>query len=582
MFDFLLQLISLFLIAAGLLFILIEFLVRFDRSFFFLGIALIIFGFIPVSDIWVLPGQRSLAQLLLWARVQHVLCVMLVPAVLWYLRNFLKSDPKRMLQIVTLVAIVLAPLFFTDAMLLSKHGAVTPGLLYYVLFLPFVLVAVGRTVWLIGAKLRGAEGNERRILFYHLIGFALLGAFGLIDTVAVSLKESFIIPFPSCFILGVFAFGLMVFFIFAERFFMLVQDRQATYAKLQIAYHEMEEASTLRQIGESTAIINHEIKNYLVGISGSAELIKLTENLSEQGNEEIKAIMRSISDLQNFSLDLLQLSRARIIKEKELLTIVPLIQQCIARHFPERRRLITLMAMDGHHTIHGDWTKLEHVFVNIFKNAFEAEASAITVSVKSTPVVLLITIIDDGVGCTAEQLPNLFKAFYTTKKGRQGTGLGMSISRAIIESHGGHLTAYSRNGLGNGSRGMQLQISLPHFAGESNPTEAQKESIVLVQEGLADIGAVVQSFTNAGVYPLVVQSAAELDNAKNGGARTVVAAEASLKSFRNNGRHRLVALECENGGVYVKDKTDPGNREIFSEDFVLGRLIPLSARGRNG
>jgi signal transduction histidine kinase len=583
MIDFFLQLISLFLIAAGLLFILVEFLVKFDRSFLFLGIALIIFGFIPVSDIWVLPRERDASQILLWTRIQHILCTMLIPAVLWYLRSFLKSDPKRFLNVIMIVAIVISPLFFTDAMLTFKNGKVAPGHLYYFIYFPFVLIAAGRTVWLIIAKFKGSEGNERRILFYHLIGFLLLGAFGLIDTVIVSLRDVFIVPFPNSFILGVFAFGLMVFLIFAERVYMLVQDRKMTYAKLQIAYHEMEEAGTLRQIGESTAIINHEIKNYLTGIRGSAELIQLTEHLSDDGKDEIKAIMKSIGDLQNFSLDLLQLSRARIIKEKELLTIVPLIQQSIGRHFPDQRNRITLKAMDERFTIHGDWTKLEHVFVNIFKNAFEAEASAVTISVKSTPSVLLITIIDDGTGCTAEQLPNLFKAFYTTKKGRQGTGLGMSISRAIIESHGGHIAAYSRNGLGSGAHGLQITISLPLFAEESVVASVQRENIILVQEGMENtIGALMQAFTNVGICPLVVPSGAELENAKNGGKRIIIAAEASLKALRINGslgRNRLVSLESDNGSVYVRDFAGNDDRELFSEEFIADRLILRSGQG---
>jgi signal transduction histidine kinase len=578
MVDFILQLVSLFLIAAGLLFILIEFLVRFDRSFLFLGVALILFGFIPVSDIWVLPREKDPAQILLWARIQHILLTMLIPAVLWYLRSFLKSDPKRFLVVMIIIAAAIAPLFSSDAMLTIKDGRVTPGTLYHYVYWPFLFIAAGRTVWLIIARFKGSSGNERRILFYHLVGFALLGSFALIDTTMVSLRNTFFVAFPNSFILGVFAFGIMVFLIFSERFFMLVQDRQSTYEKLQVAYREMEEASTLRQIGESTAIINHEIKNYLTGISASAQMLGMSEKLSEEGNGEIRSIMKAISDLQKFSLDLLQLSRARIIKEKELLTIVPLIQLCIANHFSDRRNSIALVAMDQRFTVHGDWSKLEHVFVNLFNNAFEAEASAVTISFRATPTFLLITITDNGTGCTAEQMPNLFKAFYTTKKGRKGTGLGLSISRAIVESHGGHINAYPCNGLGKGCHGLMFTITLPNFTDAQEQGGSHPGSVVLVREGIDNFGTAVQPFTNVGLLPLVVQSAMEVESMKNGQQRTIVAVESAqrpLKSNGRSGRFRFVTIECEGGTVYVRDHASPERRDLFSEEYVVEKLLPV-------
>ena len=139
----------------------------------------------------------------------------------------------------------------------------------------------------------------------------------------------------------------MSFFIFTERLLMLIQDRREAYNQLQIALREMDEASTLRQIGESTSIINHEIKNYLVAISGSAELIIFTENLTEDGKQSIAVIMKTIGDLQNFNKDVLQLSRARIIMEKERLVIGPLIDQCIANYFSDHPARFPLSAATG-------------------------------------------------------------------------------------------------------------------------------------------------------------------------------------------------------------------------------------------
>jgi signal transduction histidine kinase len=66
----------------------------------------------------------------------------------------------------------------------------------------------------------------------------------------------------------------------------------------------------------------------------------------------------------------------------------------------------------------------------------------------------LISVSDTGVGLPAEQADQIFKAFFTTKV--QGTGMGLSISRSIVESHGGHLWAAD-----NSPRGATFQFTLP-------------------------------------------------------------------------------------------------------------------------
>jgi signal transduction histidine kinase len=67
---------------------------------------------------------------------------------------------------------------------------------------------------------------------------------------------------------------------------------------------------------------------------------------------------------------------------------------------------------------------------------------------------LLISVSDTGVGLSPEQAEQIFKAFFTTKD--QGTGMGLPISRSIIESHGGHLWATGASG-----RGATFQFTLP-------------------------------------------------------------------------------------------------------------------------
>jgi signal transduction histidine kinase len=571
--DFLLQLVSLFLVAAGLLFIVIELLVKFDRSILFQGIALVLFGLVPAVDIWVLPHQHLCEDVLLWTRIQHVLMFLLFPIVLWYLKNFLKSDIRYFHHIVIVLAALFSPMFFSDAAISCCQDKIIFGPWYYFLFLPCAALAGSVTVWLIIVKLKNARENERRVLFYHLIGFTLLCAFGFIEVSVNLLKNIFTSPLPNFFIFGVFAFGVMIFLVFTERFLLLVNDRQAAYDQLRVALREMEEASTLRQIGEATSIINHEIKNYLTKISGWAELVKLTETLSDDGKEAVGGIMKTVSDLQNFSLDILQLSRARIVKEQEQLQMVPLLRQCIDGYFPDRRKQIALEASGDGHTARGEWNKLEHVFVNIFKNAFEAGATTLIVRVQSTRSTLLVTVTDNGSGCSAEQRANLFKVFYTTKKGRQGTGLGLAISRAVIESHGGRITAYSQNGLGDGLHGLQINISLPRGVSADDDADGRKPPVVLVNEGIAAIDAVLQIFSNVGVYPLVMKSAEELEKRKDLAALTVVAAESAVRQVRALQDRQIVLLERKDGQFLIRGMAGAVPLRLFSEEFVADKFV---------
>jgi signal transduction histidine kinase len=571
MIEFTLQLLSLVLVAVGLIFIWMEELVRFDRTFLHLGIALVLFGCIPGIDIWIIPGLGSADQLLLWTRVKHIFLLFLFPAILWYLNNVFKFNLGYLLHFVVTLMVFFLPLFFSNAAMSVVNGKIAYGPLYNFLFLPCAVIAGGLLVGLIASKLKGAQGNERHILFYHLVGITLLCAFGVIDLIVGTLNVASEHLFPNYFILGVFALGLMSFFIFTERLLMLIKDRRATYNQLQIALREMDEASTLRQIGESTSIINHEIKNYLVAISGSAELIKLTENLTEDGKQSVAVIMKTINDLQNFNKDVLQLSRARIIMEKERLVIGPLIDRCIADFFSDRRKQISIAGGDQGFTLHGNWSKLEHVFVNIFKNAFEAGATSVLIHLTSTKYALLITIIDNGSGCTPEQLPSMFKPFYTTKKGRQGTGLGMAISRAVIESHGGHITAYTRNGL-MVSHGMQLNISLPQFTDDPKPPDPGQAPIVLVKNGFENPGALLQVFSNVNIFPYTVQSVEDLNKIKNIGFMAIVAAEETFKALHKNERIKqelLVLVSRIDGIYYAKNVTPHIPLTLFSEDLVV-------------
>jgi PAS domain S-box-containing protein len=109
--------------------------------------------------------------------------------------------------------------------------------------------------------------------------------------------------------------------------------------------------------------------------------------------------------------------------------------------------------------IAGDRVQLEQVLMNLMLNAIEAMHDAkgdLTITSQSTDDGhLSISVSDTGVGIPADKIDQIFDTFFTTKP--QGTGMGLAISRSIVESHGGRLWATS-----NPERGSTFQFTLPH------------------------------------------------------------------------------------------------------------------------
>jgi signal transduction histidine kinase len=108
--------------------------------------------------------------------------------------------------------------------------------------------------------------------------------------------------------------------------------------------------------------------------------------------------------------------------------------------------------------IMADRVQLQQVLMNLLLNGIEAITDGpgeVTIRSQSTEQgLLLISVTDTGVGLPSEKPDRLFSAFYTTKP--QGTGMGLAISRSIIEAHGGRLWATV-----NAERGATFHFTLP-------------------------------------------------------------------------------------------------------------------------
>jgi signal transduction histidine kinase len=126
----------------------------------------------------------------------------------------------------------------------------------------------------------------------------------------------------------------------------------------------------------------------------------------------------------------------------------------IVRGDIEDRHLNLSVALEASsHTLEVDAPRLQQVFWNVLRNAYKFTAEGGTVAVRSynaNPSSISIEIRDNGVGIAPQFLDKIFDAFEQVDSRREGLGLGLSISKAIIQMHGGRIRAESA-GLGQGA-----------------------------------------------------------------------------------------------------------------------------------
>jgi signal transduction histidine kinase len=589
--TFVLGLISCFLIATGALFILLEWRTHFDKSFKYFGYSLILLSTMTSIDLWVLPGVDSDASHLMWQRIYHLIALVYIPFSLSFLRTITDKGSDFGIRAFTFAGLLFSPALFLNSTLTVQDGMLHGGVIYLAIFAPLVLGYISYAIILLIQGLNNpARPQSRKVLVLHLVGFIGLCLGAVFDMLSVATPISD--DFPSATILGVFAYGIVASLILTERFLDLLRERDNTLRKLQGAYKDLEQAGALRQLGESTAIINHEIKNYLFMISGNAQLLEEVERLSDKGREIVGNILNSVDRMTRFSQEILEMSRVQVIAERHPINLSQMLLGLIEKYYANRRSSIDLKGVAREQFIHGDWGKLEQVFVNLFNNAFDASRSDqtpdIRVKVSAGPHVVLVSVEDDGVGCDYEATQNLFKAFYTTRKAKGGTGLGLSISRTIMESHGGRISVYSKNLTPGEETGLRFQLTFPNYDPDSVAETERKYPIIVVKESLPKLQDLIRVFQNVRITPYFVQDVPELlqQNFTPNGVMVLMNPALMAQEFSKLTQYSKICLVSEHrGALFILDHARGKRPQLFSEEFVLQYLIPrqpAALRGRQG
>lgn len=235
---------------------------------------------------------------------------------------------------------------------------------------------------------------------------------------------------------------------------------QAQSERIIDVEEKLRRAEKLSTLGEMAAVLAHEIRNPLGSIRGTAEILKDDYKPGDPKYEFIEIQIKETERLNRVVEDFLHMARPQPTNmqpcpvQDELETIVTLVSS------NARERQISLMLQPPPTVpviIKADGEKLRQAFLNIAINALQATPPGGSVIISTTvykTALCEIRFRDTGPGIDAETLERIFEPFYTTKP--DGTGLGMAITRKIIESHGGTMLVESDAG-----RGTTVTVRLP-------------------------------------------------------------------------------------------------------------------------
>jgi PAS domain S-box-containing protein len=219
-------------------------------------------------------------------------------------------------------------------------------------------------------------------------------------------------------------------------------------------------------MGELAASLAHEIKQPISAASLDAGTCSEWLAHNEPNIEEARqAASRIIHDVTR-AAEIIDRVRSLFRKgelHRESLDVNEIIREMIGLLCSEAGRKsvsIRTELADSLPLVWADRVQLQQIFMNLALNAIDAIKESNTpgtLTIKSqldSDGVLLISVSDTGVGLPRDQMDKIFDAFFTTKS--QGTGMGLSISRSIVESHGGHLWATA-----NSERGATFHFTFP-------------------------------------------------------------------------------------------------------------------------
>jgi PAS domain S-box-containing protein len=287
-----------------------------------------------------------------------------------------------------------------------------------------------------------------------------------------------------------------------------ITDEKNAELALQRAKQEAEEANRAKD--QFLAMLSHELRTPLTPVLMTIAALRQQPDLSDGLHRDLEVLQRNVeleALLIDDLLDLTRIAHGKLALHSDAVDVHGVLEHALAISLPELTQkglTVTRRFEAAEHHSWVDAARLQQVFWNLLKNAvkFTPPGGAIEMRTRNDEAHhIIVEVADNGIGIEADLLPRIFDAFeqggraVTSQYG--GLGLGLAISKRVIDLHGGTIVAQS-NGRGGGATFVvtltAMQTSLLEGSASYLPNEAPgsaRASILLVEDH-ADTARVLQ------------------------------------------------------------------------------------------
>jgi hypothetical protein len=239
---------------------------------------------------------------------------------------------------------------------------------------------------------------------------------------------------------------------------MVTQLRESRQEIERLHRTQISRAEHLATLGEMAAGLAHEIRNPLAGIAGVMEIVGRDLPAGSAASGVLGEVRHEVVHINKIVTDLLEIARPKppVYRPADLVAVAQHASlfardQASAKH-------VTLEVIKNPEvpTLEFDSGQIHQVVLNLLLNAVQAcdKGGSVRVEFSADEQSVTLAVTDNGKGIPPDVLPNIFRPFFTTKG--NGTGLGLSLARRIVEDHGGSLDATSEVG-----KGTRFTLNLP-------------------------------------------------------------------------------------------------------------------------
>jgi two-component system, NtrC family, sensor kinase len=240
---------------------------------------------------------------------------------------------------------------------------------------------------------------------------------------------------------------------------------------------ELVKSEKLVSLGRLATGVAHEIRNPLNSMKVAAEILDNKQTTRQEAQELVKLICNEISHLDNFVTNFLSYARqpSPSFIESDVNQLVEDLVQSVAPRIKKNKVELSMVMTPDLPSIRMDPFQMERALSNIVTNAIEAMPDGGRlriatsrdgyISANHSRASIQIVVSDSGIGLPSDQIQQVFDPFFTTKD--YGTGLGLSLTKSIVETHGGSIAIDA-----NPDAGMTVTVRLP----EEKPDRGEENS----------------------------------------------------------------------------------------------------------